>query len=380
MIAIADPALPGLADLGQDALRRITGQPDVALMRFRYRRGKRAILHLATGAGEGSVWFYADGKAKRLARRNIATSRHDPASGALFQPFPHDHRMPQIRDFLDTYAGLAPGLIRGEPLGKPELLRYRPGLSCTFRCPRADGGTVFVKLINDDDPSRLAAMNTQMVSHLGEGPLSVAPIIGTAPQVSAVAYAAAPGRPLDEVLANDTGAGAILQAVDALQRFWRIPTAPERRLTAGALIERGTESVALAAVTVPEARPALERVLARLEDRPPPLPMRPIHADMKLEHLFIDADRTTLIDTESVSLGPPDYDLAQLHGRLWQAELEGRLPHDTATRAASEVRRAAGDAFGWCSQVVALRLAKYYAQRPTPGSADKIAAILDRLA
>ena len=324
MIAIHDPELPGLSGLDAAALQRITGAEDVSLMRFRYRAGKRAILHLETEAGEGSVWFFQGDKARRLARRNKPTARYDRASEALYETFPNDHRMPQIRAFLDDYARVARELIGGRPAGAPDLLRYRPGLSCTFRCRRADGVAVYVKLINDDSPARLAEMNRQMVAHLAASSVSVAPVIGIAP-------------------------------------------------------ERAAECVDMTRLTVPAMTDAVARVFARLEADPPRLAMRPIHADVKLEHLFIDAGQTTLIDTESVSLGPPDYDLAQLFGRLWQAELEGQLPRGMVDRAASAVREAAGGTFDWCLDVVALRLAKFYAQRPTPDAAGKIAAILERL-
>ena len=259
MIAIHDPKLPGLSGLDAAALQRITGAEDVSLMRFRYRAGKRAILHLETEAGEGSVWFFQGDKARRLARRNKPTARYDRASEALYETFPNDHRMPQIRAFLDDYARVARELIGGRPAGAPDLLRYRPGLSCTFRCRRADGVAVYVKLINDDSPARLAEMNRQMVAHLAASSVSVAPVIGIAP-------------------------------------------------------ERAAECVDMTRLTVPAMTDAVARVFARLEADPPRLAMRPIHADVKLEHLFIDAGQTTLIDTESVSLGPPDYDLAQLFG------------------------------------------------------------------
>lgn len=379
MIAINDPDLPGLSGLDTPTLQRITGATNVSVMRLRYRSGKRAILHLSTDAGEGSVWFFQGDKARRLARRNKRTARYDAPSKALFETFPNDHRMPQIRAFLTDYARVAPDLIGGHPSGSPELLRYRPGLSCTFRCGRADGGTAYVKLINDDSPTRLIEMNRQMVSHLAGTSVAVAPAIGIAPDYDAIAYATASGRPLDVELAAQGQPSVVTQAIGALRCFWSLGLTPKRHLTAEELRTRGAESVDLTRVTVPAATKAVERVMARLEARTPRLTMRPIHADMKLEHLFTDGDRITLIDTESVSLGPPDYDLAQLFGRLRQAELEGQLHRDIADGACRIVRAASGDSFEWCLDVVALRLAKFYAQRPTPDAADRIAAILDRL-
>lgn len=379
MIAIHDPDLPGLTHLDTDALRRITGAKDVSIMRFRYREGKRAILHLSTEAGEGSAWFFQGDKARRLARRNKRTARYDASSEALYESFPCDHRMPQIRAFLEDYDHIARDLIGGAPSGAPELLRYRPGLSCTFRCRLVSGGAVFVKLINDDSPARLAEMNRQMVSHLAGAPLSVAPIVGIAPDYDAIAYASAAGQALDADLAKTGDPGKVSLTIDALRSFWGLSLTPSRHLTADVLRKRGAESVALTSLTVPAASQVVRRTMARLHAHTPQFDLRPIHADMKLEHLFVDGRHVTLIDTESVSLGPTDYDLAQLCGRLWQAELEGQVPHDLVAQTARTVRAEAGQSFDWCLDVVALRLAKFYAQRPTGDAAEKIGAILDRL-
>lgn len=379
MIAIHDPDLPGLNQLDTNALRRITGAEDVSIKRFRYREGKRAILHLSTEAGEGSAWFFQGDKARRLARRNKRTARYDAPSEAMYETFPDDHRMPQIRAFLDDYDRIAPDLIGATPSGTPELVRYRPGLSCTFRCHLVGGGAVFVKLINDDSPARLAEMNRQMVSHLTGSPVSVAPILGFAPDYDAIAYASAAGLPLDAELAKTGDASKVSLAIGALRNFWRLSLTPSRHLTAEVLRKCGAESAELTILMIPAASQAAKRILARLEANTPYFNLRPIHADMKLEHLFIDESQMTLIDTESVSLGPTDYDLAQLYGRLWQAELEGQLPRDLVEQTTRTIRREAGDSFGWCLDVVALRLAKFYAQRPTVDATEKIGTILDRL-
>lgn len=378
MIAVEDPLLPGPSDLTTGTLQRITHAETVRLLRFRYRAGKRAILHLDTGVLQGLVWFFRGDKARRLARRNKAAV-YDEATSSLYERFPNDHRMPQIRTFLTDYAALAPGLIGGHPLGRARLLRYRPGLSCTFRCGVAGGGTAFVKLINDDSPMRLAVMNQHMSSLLKQTPVSVAPVMGTEPGISAIAYAAARGRPLDTELVMASSLDPVLQGLDALRRFWSLDMTPERHVSRATLLARAGDSAALVGLTVPQAHAGVSRVLDRLECRAPALDSRPIHGDMKLEHMFLDGGRTTFIDTDVVSLGPPDYDLAQLYGRLWQAELDGQLPHNLVSGAAEEVRRSAGHAFGWCLDVVALRLAKFYAQRPSAEAVGKIAGLLKRL-
>lgn len=382
MLAISDPKLPGLADLSEERLCSMTSATSVALMRLRYRAGKRAILHLATGEGaekrEGVLWFFGGDKARRLARRN-KSAHYDPETQALYERFPNDHRMPQIRNFLDTYADIAPNLMEAEPEGEPVLLRYRPGLSCTFRCAVKGGSAIYVKLINDDSPARVAAVNNRMCELLKDSLVSIAPVMSTHPAHTAVVYAAASGLALDQTLRDTDNLDALHQAIDALRCFWTMPLVPERQMTPQVLRHRAMESAAFVAVTAPSCVALVNRFVERLQAHDPQLNFSPIHGDMKLEHVFLNGDKTTLIDTESVSYGPPDYDLAQLYGRLWQAEMEGQLPHNLVASAAVDIRQMAGPGFNWCLDVVALRLAKFYAQRPAPNMASQINSMLERL-
>ena len=347
-------------------------------MRLRYRAGERAILHLDAGGREGSAWFFRGDKGARLARRLGGAARYDARAGAMFEAFPNDHRMPQLAAFLASYDAIGPQLLGAPVVGEPELLRYRPGLSCTFRCRLADGRRAYAKLVNGVDPAPLVALNARMAWLLEGGPVGVAPVLGTDADLNAIAYAEATGRPLDVCL-SDGSEVAIGQTVDALRRFHRLAFVPNRRMTADVLLERGAEAVALVRATAPEATGPVERVLARLSRRVPTFSLRPIHADVKLEHVFLDGGRTTLIDTESVSAGPPDYDLAQLLGRLRQAELDGRVAPDLADQAERDIREAAGPHLDWCLGVVALRLARFHAQRPSPEAASRIDAIAEVL-
>ncbi|MFK7944202.1 MAG: phosphotransferase, partial [Paracoccaceae bacterium] len=169
------------------------------------------------------------------------------------------------------------------------------------------------------------------------------------------------------------------RAMTALRCFWRAPIMPGRQMGPEQLLLRGRESAAFVAVTAPACAGAATAIVERLAGALPDSALRPIHGDMKLEHLFMDQDSVTLIDTESVSMGLPDYDLAQLYGRLWQADFEGQLPQPVVEAASTMVREEAGPDFDWCLGIVALRLAKFYAQRPTPGMTHAIMTMLERL-
>lgn len=383
MLTIQDEHLPGLARLTQDQLRAITGADDVDLLRLRYRAGNRAILHVAARRGatvnEGTLWFFKGDKAKRLARRNKPHARFDPKARALFEAFPNDHRMPQIRDFLARYDTILQTMTGQTPDGVPDLLRYRPGLSCTFRCNVDGRADVFVKLINDDDPARLCAANQDMRSTLAGTGVSVVAALGIDRSVRAIAYDRAGGTPLDDILQGCLDLGPLRRAIAALGAFWAAPITPVRQMGPDALLFRAQESAAFVAVTAPACARATAALADTLAQTAPQADLRPTHGDIKLEHIFLDPDHVTLIDTESVAWGLPDYDLAQLFGRLWQAELEGQLPGTFVQAASAEVAGRAGPHFDWCRGIVGLRLAKFYAQRPGPDTERSIAAILDRV-
>ena len=383
MLSIDDAHMPGLADLSHERLCTITGADEVDILRLRYRLGKRAILHVATrtdaGRNEGALWFFGGEKGRRVARRNKTVSHFDAESQALFEAFPQDHRAPQIRSFLDQYESILPAMTGFHASAEPVLLRYRPGLSCTFRCALKGQAPAFVKLVNDDDPVRVREANAGMQDALASSDISVAPVLGIDTALGAIAYGGARGLPLDHVLSKAGDLEPLKRAIAGLRHFWTVPVVPVRTMGPQMLLTRARESAEFVAVTAPSCLADTSAIVARLEETVPDAPLCPIHGDMKLEHVFLDQGRTTLIDTESVSLGFADYDLAQLYGRLWQAEFEGQLPRALVSAASDQVRAEAGPAFEWCLGIVAVRLAKFYAQRPSPETAESIRAILGRL-
>ena len=124
---LRDPGLPVLETLGPADLDRIAGAAGVRLLRLRHRSGERPIMHVAWGAaqvaGQGAIWIYPGDKTQRLARR-IPGARLDAASGALFQAFPQDHRMPLLAAFLRI---------------RTAHLRARQGQTCKM-CPQSRVG------------------------------------------------------------------------------------------------------------------------------------------------------------------------------------------------------------------------------------------------
>ena len=369
---VQDPDLPTLAALTNDDLVRITGDAGARLLRARYQPGARAILHVALGAeqgaDEGAIWLFAGDKAARLAK-NLPAARHDPASGALFQVFPNDHRMPLLLEFVTRSMELAVPLMGGAAAKAPELLRYRPGLSATFRWQREDGRVFFVK----QTPDGAVAQQALALRHLAEAaktlPVSFSAVAGVLPDLRLIAYEAAEGVALDDRLFGADVAdvtSAIGQVVGALQALWSLRVVPDRVLDRDLLLRRAEQACTIITL-LDDAAGAMARGLQEgLAGRKVPVRLRPIHGDMKLEHAFLAGPKTTLIDTESLSLGDPDYDLAKLEARVRMAEVTGVIANRQAQAAILEIRKQAGPHYDWFLACARLQCAKFFAQRFDP--------------
>ncbi|MGB3313443.1 MAG: phosphotransferase, partial [Albidovulum sp.] len=256
------------------------------------------------------------------------------------------------------------------------------GLSCTFRCLRHDGVAFYIKLQRDAPVARLATGNAVLADALEGTGLRIARVVAVNVDLRAVSYASATGQDLEQLLAPMSGAEAmrmVARVCTSLQSLWSAPNTPARLLDRQALLARSEISGRMICAAAPRLAGPCRTILNRLATTPARLPLRPIHGDFKLEHVLIGAGGITLIDTESLSLGPPDYDLAQFYGRLHMAAQAGTMPEASARTACQAVMQSAGNGFDWCLGVVAMRLAKFHAQRPGPLSAELAADILHRL-
>lgn len=379
---LQDPAFPALAHLDQAMLDSITGAPETRLLRARYQPGARAILHVGLGkasnATEGAIWFFAGKKSQKLAH-TLPTARLHGPSGALFETFPHDHRLPNIARFLSDATTLAPRLIGGTALGPPALMRYRPGLSATFRWTRDDGCVFFVK----QTPDANIHLQKQMVDHLVTAarglPLAFAPVAAIDSALGLIVYHAAEGRPLDDHLPGsgpDGVAAAMTQTLHALQALWSLPVRPSRLLDRAALLQRAEECTRVIALADPGCGRIAADLVAGLHACPTHLRLHPIHADMKLDHAFLSGAKATLIDTESLSLGDPDYDLAKLAARLAMARLCGQITPAEAASAQATLHRAAGPDHDWLLTCARLHCARFFAQRFDPDTISMMRQVL----
>jgi Phosphotransferase enzyme family len=378
---LCDPDLPAMQTLVQADLDRITGTPGTRLLRARYQPGARAVLHVDLGAGqEGSVWFFAGTKAQGLARR-LPDARLDAASGALFQTFPQDHRMPHLATFVSNVDNFCPRLIGGEIAGPPQLMRYRPGLSATFRVRRQDGCVFYVKQTPGEDVQAQARAMTEMSAAIAGSNLGVAEVAGVIPDLGLIAYAAAPGRPLDLILsgaAPSAVTSAMVQVSKSLQTLWSLSVHPARTLDKSALLARAEQASQMIALLDPPVGRVAAAMVDRLRTSAVQMRAMPIHADMKLEHAFLSGTGTTLIDIESLSLGDPNYDLAKLEARLSMAELAGMITPAEVAVATKVLHALAGPHYSWFVACARLQCAKFFAQRFDPATIPMMRSILER--
>ena len=371
---IVDTQLPGLSDINDAVLKRITGSNSVELLRFRYRPGKRAVLHIETQSDdsefhtEGVIWFFAGDKARRLGRRLSSAVTFDEATGALFERFPSDHRLPELQSFMSLRPDIVDDLIGDHLLDAPILLRYRPGISCTFRCMRQDGQCVFVKIIAKEDVAAIDTLNQQIVRILGNKDVAVARSIRTYAPWQAIAYEEANGIPLAELAANSsaTQMSTIIRRVAmALERLSSIPDINARGLGCDELMTRANNALTMITLSDREAGSMATQLVDRMTKRDFEPRRQLIHGDMKLEHAFLDAYRVTFIDTESLSVGDPDYDIAKLEARLAAAFMMEMLPAENLIAARRVLDSYTSSNYAWFLDAAILQTAKFFAQRPS---------------
>lgn len=357
-----DQDLPTFAALRQLDLSRITGHEGTRLLRLRHQPEARTILHVALGSGadapEGSIWFYAGRKSETLAAK-LPDARFDATTGALFQAFPHDHRLPALTSFVQAANDLAVRLIGGPARAAPVLVRYRPGLSATFRWVRADGEVFFVKHTTETEVTVQAQTLRNLAGEVRGRGLCFSAVEGVMPELGLIAYAAVPGFPLSEAPCERN----VTQVLGALKALWSSPVVPEKLLDRTALIARAVRAQRMIALFDQEAGRMAADIVTELEVWRVPVRMRPIHGDMKLEHAILSGGQTCLIDMDSLALGDPNYDLASLDARIMLARLMGQISRPEAESATDFVREMAGPNYPWFLICARLKCATFLAAR-----------------
>ena len=377
-----DPVFPALSALGPDDLHRITGATPVDVLRFRHQPGMRAVLHVALGTGgrrrEGVIWFLWPEKIDRL-RALHPSLRVDAASGAVFEHFPTDHRVPELARFMADRTAIARTLFGADPTTEPTLLRYRPGLSATFRWAGLGLRTHFVKVARKARVAEQAAIVSALVHQLEGSALTVAPVSGHSPDHCLIAYHAAEGRPFDDLIREappEAAARLTRRVLSALGELSATRMEGLPPLFMSDYLRRAARCAEIISTADAEAGRIAGLILEKAERARPSLRHLPIHADMKLDHAFLTESRVTLIDTESLHLGDPDHDLALLDARLDLSLIDGTLDAARIATLRQGLQGAGGPDYGWFLSLGRLHAAKFIAQRLHPDRSALLHRIL----
>jgi len=360
--AAIDPTL--MRQVLQEHLRPLPGASyrilQCGLVRIRYRPAVRCFLQYAlrlieTSTGrESTRWvtgaMYADtGRAKRIWRRARAGDSRWAATFAPFEPacfipglemviqvFPYDCRFPSLPAMMHRPVSLEVPCLGQFGSGEWRVegwtvdpVGYRAQLSVVLRhtvqARDAMTGTLgskrfYVKLYADE-----RGVNTLQTLHaLGEhsrsrnGSLGMVRPVAYLDDMRALILEEAPGVSLETILNTCDDITPVLRDVArALAGFNQEDLPPASR--SWSLIDQLTvleKSRVLLGWACPRLQSDVDavarRVVAGLEE----VEARPTHRDLKIDHLFVDADGITAIDLDSFAGADPLLDPALLLARL----------------------------------------------------------------
>lgn len=377
-----DPALIDFQTLSEGDLARITGAGPVEVLRLRHHPGLRAALHVAFGTGrrrqQGVIWFLSPMKLSHLQ----ATRPHlrvDPERSAVFEVFPMDHRLPELAAFLTDSEALAPRLIGASARAAPQLVRYRPGLSATFRWVSDAGLPHFVKVARKMDSQAHADLQNHLRQQSEGSMLALPEVTGCLADRGIIAYAAAKGETLEELLARgdrEVIADAVSRCHEALRVLWSCDTPDLPGMEVADYLRAARRAAAFIAEADQNAGTLAQGIIAGCEAAPPMLRKVPIHADLKPDHLFVEPSRVTLIDTESLKRGDPGFDLALLDARLDLGPVMGTFPEASVLSARRVLRAATGPNALWFQGLAKIHAAKFLAQNAGSAAAESIRKVL----
>jgi hypothetical protein len=355
---------------------------DCRLTRLRYRQDSRRFLQYTLRLVEPDTGrerplqvtglLYAEkNRAEQVWRKLQATDprREIPNAWLTFEPvlfvpeldmlvqvFPYDRRLPtlpllaagpppELEPLL--LARFGPGDWRVEAWNI-EPVRYREQLGAVLRYTAkarnaATGGrrekSFYAKIYRHEKGEQTYQALRALWSQAGarEGFTVVRPVTYLS-DLRALILEEAPGTPLDEILLRDRDAtGAVRRVAQALAAFNQgdAPATTRRHLLADqvAVLERARRLLGWACPHLRlEVEFIIEGVLAGLEE----VPLRPTHQDLKPDHIFLDGDRTMLIDLDSLAKADPVLDPAYLLARLAAMPALFPIPRQRARTAAWE--------------------------------------------
>jgi phosphotransferase family enzyme len=352
---------------------------DCRPFRFRCRQStSRCVLQYTLRLeepGTGRQWdqwvtglIYAEpGEAERLWRSLGATdpAREVPELWRSFEPtsfipeldmavevFPYDRRLPQLGRVLDgamreleplLLASLGPGQWRAAP-PTVEPTRYRTEMGAVLRygllaresgTGRSETLRCYVKVYRNQRGEETFERLRSWTREARQGYGLVRPIAYWS-ELRTLVLEEAPGISLQEVLRRDGDPLAVVRAAaGAAAAFNQDDLGVTRSCALPDQLDQLKRATDIVLWACPEMRVEVQAIAAAVVAGLSEVPPRPIHADLKPDHVFLSDGRVVFVDLDSVVLGDPVRDPAHFCSYLL-----GRVGLDTLSR--TQARALAG--------------------------------------
>ena len=347
--------------------------------RLRYKRSLRATIQyqitvLHRDGSEETLWLagyqYADRNryesGVRRLERLLANQGDDgemppglaiDSLGLLLMRFPYDRRLPALMSLYFNIEQLLDERLPkmfGNKNWKLEsldtrLIRWRVGVSAVARLSvearHATSGRIQRKeLYLKADPkqsenevnSRLAALARQR-----KLPFALCRTVLSLPRQGIRIQTSAQGSSLEEKLIQGKATTENARELGCVLAYWHTNGDPLQESYSKENFESGLErSVRVLTAGIPESYARLDKVAKNIRFQMLHRLQRPTHLDLKAEHIFFDASRVTLIDTDSAADADPMLDIAVLYARLRHGKELSGLPKGSSRNFAGHLIRA----------------------------------------
>lgn len=333
---------------------------DCVPFRFRCRQsGSRCVLQytlVVVEPGTGRRWhlwvtgllYVGEGEAERVWQelQDADPCRDMPDGWRTFEPvafipelqmvvevFPYDRKLPNLRLMMGSALAeleplLLPRLGRGQwrvEQRQIEPTRFRTELGAALRLTiharnalMARTLRCYLKVYRNKQGAETVQLLRAIAERAGDGkgPYSVVLPIAYLSELRTLVLAEAPGGALHQMLLAG-GDGVVVRAVARAVAALNQDALPVERVDS---LEDQLEDVRWAGSLVqwacPDTRADVEAITAAVEEGLRPVPLAPIHRDLKPDHIFLSGGRVTFIDCDAVALGDPVRDPAHLYAHL----------------------------------------------------------------
>jgi hypothetical protein len=276
-----------------------------------------------------------------------------PELNMLVQVFPFDRKLPHLAPVLNgalrdleppLVARLGPGEWRTRDRAI-EPTRYRTELGAALRytvraeetrSARAATARCYLKVYRDDHGATTHALLESLAARPeGRRPYDAVRSLGYLPELRTLVLEEASGTPLQHLLLERRdSAEALRRVARAVAAFNQDDVAVTVPHTLEDQLDEILRAVNLVQWACPEATYEIGAIAAEVARGLRVVAPRPIHRDLKTDHVFLSSDRVIFIDLDSVSVGDPVRDPAHLF-----AHIVGRVGLDALSR--DEARTAA---------------------------------------